>query len=112
MVVNISEKSQDLFKIAADMNYIHTMVSVLQFDDVLHQLNILQLLSRLAVTPYGLNYLVKNGLLKTIADLIRDVNLKPHGRLLVPGNVSTSIVSCHMIKFSFYSLGYNIRKKN
>lgn len=91
VIVNISEKSHELFKIAADMNYIHVMVSELQSVDVLYQLNILQLLSRIAVTPHGLNYLVKNGLLQSIADLIRDIQTKPLGSLLVPGNVLIAI---------------------
>lgn len=84
--MNISEKSQDLFETAAEMNYIHTMVSELLSEDVLYKLNNLQLLSRLAVTPHGLNYLVKNGLLQNIADLT-SVQSRTFGSLLISGNL-------------------------
>lgn len=61
------------------------MISELQSDDVLYQLNILELLSRLAVTPHGIGYLVKQGALKKITDLIVELPHNPLGGLLTPG---------------------------
>ncbi|KAM3967186.1 26S proteasome non-ATPase regulatory subunit 5 [Aphomia sociella] len=85
VVVNISCKSYELFKLCADMGYLNYMILELKSNDVLYQVNILELLSRLAVKPQGINYLIKNGALKEIAELIADLPNNPLGSLLTPG---------------------------
>lgn len=61
------------------------MVDELQSNDVLYQLNILELLSRLVVTPHGINYLIKRGTLENISKLLKDLSTNPLGGLLTPG---------------------------
>ncbi|XP_053603779.1 26S proteasome non-ATPase regulatory subunit 5 [Plodia interpunctella] len=85
VVVNISCKSVELFKICIDLGYYDFMLAELNTDDVLYQMNILELLSTLAVKPHGINYLVKNGALQKIAELIADLPNNPLGGLLTPG---------------------------
>ncbi|XP_059046049.1 26S proteasome non-ATPase regulatory subunit 5 [Achroia grisella] len=85
VVVNISCKSFELFKLCADLGYIEYMVSQLQSNDLLYQVNILELLSCLAVKPQGINYLVKNGALEQMAQLIGELQNSPLGNLVIPG---------------------------
>lgn len=62
------------------------MMSELSTDDILYQLNILELLSQLSITPYGMNYLVTCGALNKIVDFIRDSKTNPLRNLVIPGN--------------------------
>lgn len=61
------------------------MVSELKTNDVLYQLNILELLSQLAVKAHGISYLVQRGVLQRIAVLVEALHHNPLGSLLVPG---------------------------
>lgn len=85
VIINISTKSCELFKICTDLGYIDYMVTELETDDILYQMNILELLSRLAVQAYGINYLVESKALDKIAERIVDLRGNPLGNLLTPG---------------------------
>ena len=85
--MHISTKSYELFKLCADLKYIDFMVSELQTDDVLYQVNILELLSRLVLKPHGINYLVKNGELPKILGYVTELQNNPLRGLLIPGNI-------------------------
>ncbi|CAH1647142.1 unnamed protein product [Spodoptera littoralis] len=85
VVVHISSKSYELFKMCADMKYVDFMVSELQTDDILYQVNILELLSRLVMKPHGINYLVKNGSLQKILGYVTELQNNPLKGLLIPG---------------------------
>lgn len=67
------------------MGYVDHMVSQLETDDVLYQLNILELLSRMAVKPHVIGYLVKQGALQKIMEMILDLPNNPLCALLTPG---------------------------
>lgn len=64
------------------------MIKELQTDDVLYQVNILELLSRLVVKPHGIGYLVQNGGLQTISDYVISLDKNPMKGLLIPGMYS------------------------
>ncbi|CAH2105570.1 unnamed protein product [Euphydryas editha] len=85
VITNISSKSYELFSLCVDLGYIDFMVNELQSDDILYQLNILELLSQLAIKPHGINYLVKQGTLLNISELVKNLNQNPFGGLLIPG---------------------------
>ncbi|XP_026496816.1 26S proteasome non-ATPase regulatory subunit 5 [Vanessa tameamea] len=85
VIINISTKSYDLFNLCIDQGYIDYMANELQSDDILYQLNILELLSQLAIKPYGINYLIKQGILLKISELVRGFHQNPFGGLLIPG---------------------------
>ncbi|CAB3239368.1 unnamed protein product [Arctia plantaginis] len=85
VVVNISCKSNEHFKLCVDKNYIDFMIQELESDDVLYKLNILELLSRLVIKPQGITYLVKNGGLNTISDYTASLKDNPLKGLLIPG---------------------------
>ncbi|XP_021187709.3 26S proteasome non-ATPase regulatory subunit 5 [Helicoverpa armigera] len=85
VVVHISTKSYELFKLCADLKYVDFMISELQTDDVLYQVNILELLSRLIIKPHGINYLVKNGALQSILGHVTELQNNPLRGLLIPG---------------------------
>lgn len=86
MVINISLKSYELFEICVEQLYFDSMVNALQTVDILYQLNVLELLSRLAAKPYGINFLVKQGTLQKISELVKDLQNNPFGKLLMPGS--------------------------
>ncbi|KAJ8727574.1 hypothetical protein PYW07_001693 [Mythimna separata] len=85
IVVHISAKSHELFKLCAKMEYVDFMVLELQSDDVLYQVNVLELLSRLAIKPHGINYLVKHGELQKILGHVAELRNNPLRGLLIPG---------------------------
>lgn len=86
MVINISLKSYELFELCVKEGYLDFMVNELQTDDILYQLNILELISQLATQPHGINFLVKQGTLQKISELVKDLKNNPFGGLLTPGN--------------------------
>lgn len=85
VIINISIKSYELFKICTEFGYIDFMVSELESEDVLYVMNILELLSRLVVKVYGINYLVENKTLTKIADRIVELRTNSLRSLLIPG---------------------------
>lgn len=87
MAINISIRAPELFRLCADQEYIDFMVSELNTNDVLYQLNILELLSQLAVKAHGISYLVQRGVLQKIAVLVEALHHNQLGSLLVPGKV-------------------------
>ncbi|XP_013190282.1 26S proteasome non-ATPase regulatory subunit 5 [Amyelois transitella] len=87
VVINISCKSVELFKLCTDLGYLDFMISELNSNDVLYQMNILELLSSLAIKSHGINYLVKNGAIQKIAEMIADLPNNPLGGLLTPGYI-------------------------
>ncbi|XP_072940134.1 26S proteasome non-ATPase regulatory subunit 5-like [Epargyreus clarus] len=85
VIINISAISFDLFQLCVNEGYIDHMVSELESDDVLFQMNILELLAQLAVTPHGINYFVRSGVLQKITDLLASLQDSPLRGLLTPG---------------------------
>lgn len=63
------------------------MVTDLTSNDVLYQMNVIELLSRLAITSQGIGYLIKHGALQKISDLISNLQNNPQGGLIIPGEV-------------------------
>ncbi|XP_045447090.1 26S proteasome non-ATPase regulatory subunit 5 [Melitaea cinxia] len=85
VIINISSKSYELFNLCVDLGYIDFMVNELESDDILYQLNILELLSQLAIKPHGINYLIKQGTLLKISELVKNLHENAFGGLLIPG---------------------------
>ncbi|XP_075971766.1 26S proteasome non-ATPase regulatory subunit 5 [Anticarsia gemmatalis] len=85
VIVNVSCKSNEHFKLCADNNYIDFMIAELQTDDILYQVNILELLSRLVAKPQGINYLVKSGGLNKISEYVTALKDNPLKGLITPG---------------------------
>ncbi|CAH0725180.1 unnamed protein product, partial [Brenthis ino] len=85
VIINISSKSYELFNLSVNEGYIEFMVNELHSNDILYQLNILELLTQLAITPHGINHLVKQGTFQKISELVRDIHNNPFGGLLIPG---------------------------
>ncbi|CAH0407424.1 unnamed protein product [Chilo suppressalis] len=85
VIIEISTKSYELFQLSVGYGYIDQIITDLTTNDVLLQLNLIELLARLAIKPHGINYLVKQGVLKKITDFAIDLPNNPCGGLLVPG---------------------------
>ncbi|XP_023933824.2 26S proteasome non-ATPase regulatory subunit 5 [Bicyclus anynana] len=85
VIVNISTKSYDILEMCVAHGYFDFMVTELQTDDILYQMNILELLSQLAIKPHGITFLVKQGALQKLSELIMDLQNNPFRGLLTPG---------------------------
>lgn len=64
-------------------------MSELDTDDVLYHLNILELMSRLAMSQQGINHIVKHGALNKVGELVTDLPNNPLSGLITPGNNPT-----------------------
>lgn len=84
VIVNISSKSNEHLQLCVNKNYIDFMISELNTDDILYQVNILELLSRFVTKPQCINYLVKKGGLNTITGYVTPLKNNPLRALLVP----------------------------
>ncbi|CAH2267696.1 jg4726 [Pararge aegeria aegeria] len=92
VIIKISTRSHSIFEICVAQGYYDFMVNELQTDDVLYQLNILELLSLLAIKPHGIAFLIKQGTLQKISELVRDLKNNPLGGLLTPGSKYIQII--------------------
>lgn len=72
------------------------MLNELDSTDVLYQMNLLELLSRLAVIPHGIKHLIECGALNKICELITALENNPLGNLLLPGNSENIILLFHL----------------
>lgn len=66
-------------------NLLHRLISELKTDDVLIQLNVMELLSNLAVIPQGLDFLIENDVLKQLSEMVRNLEGNPMANLVIPG---------------------------
>lgn len=73
--------------------FLYRLLGELKTDDILMQLNILELLSNLAITPHGLNFLIENDVLKQLSEMVKALEGNQLSNLVIPGNF--------MFKFSF-----------
>lgn len=64
---------------------IQQIVSELKTQDILLQLNILELLTNLALSPHGLKFLVQNEVLKGLSELVGSMGGNPTANLIIPG---------------------------
>ncbi|GBP48613.1 26S proteasome non-ATPase regulatory subunit 5 [Eumeta japonica] len=96
VVINIASKNSDYLNLCNQHGYIDHMLSELKSDDILFKLNILELLSRLVVTPHGISYLVEHGVLQMISESISNLKNDPLGNILTPGYMKFFGAIAHM----------------
>lgn len=85
IIVNISRKSNELFELCKEQGYIDFLVSELDTEDILYQLNILELLTHLSESPHCIAHLIKHGSFKTMVQRLQDLQNNPLKALLVTG---------------------------
>lgn len=65
---------------------ITSLLAELDSSDILLRLNVIELLSTLAGSPHGLEYLQGKGIIDKLHHQLASVNEDPLGNLVVPGN--------------------------
>lgn len=85
VVVDIAKSSHKGLEASATSGFLNSLISVLEHDDVLLQLNALELLTDLAMNEEGLNYLEQRDVLKKLGEKISRASEDPLSGLLVPG---------------------------
>lgn len=84
-MINVSSTSMDLLELASSLGYYNFLLAEINSGDILYQVNIMELLSRLAATPHGIYFLVNLGTLDRIAESISLLKDNPAASLLLPG---------------------------
>nr|CAD7589999.1 unnamed protein product [Timema genevievae] len=85
IVTDVSVNSGSGLQASHASGLLPSLISELDSDDILLQLNALELFSKLAVTPHGFQYFRQRGVLATLADKVLNTGESPFGSLLLPG---------------------------
>ncbi|GLG97513.1 hypothetical protein R5R35_011825 [Gryllus longicercus] len=85
MAVLIAEHSPEGQQACVSSGLLPALVEELQTEDVLLQLNALELLTKLALKPHGLEWLQHRGILRQLAEKVNSIEEEPLGSLLLPG---------------------------
>nr|CAD7441459.1 unnamed protein product [Timema bartmani] len=85
IVTDVSVNSGSGLQASHTSGLLPSLISELDSDDILLQLNALELFSKLAVTPHGFQYFHQRGVLATLADKVLNTGESPFGSLLLPG---------------------------
>nr|CAD7411481.1 unnamed protein product [Timema poppensis] len=85
VITDVSVNSESGLRASHTSGLLPSLMSELDSDDILLQLNALELFSKLAVTPHGFQYFRQRGVLATLADKVLNTGESPFGSLLLPG---------------------------
>lgn len=83
--MSIVKENTNRIKDEEIQNLIHKLIGELKTEDVLMQLNVVELLSNLAIVPQGLDFLIENDVLKLLSDMVRGLEGNPMANLVIPG---------------------------
>ncbi|XP_012280324.1 26S proteasome non-ATPase regulatory subunit 5 [Orussus abietinus] len=84
-IIAVSMKSKEALEASAQSGLLYSLLLVLDNEDVLLQLNALELLTQLALTSDGLDYLESQNVLSKLSEKIVSANENPLSNLLIPG---------------------------
>ncbi|XP_015596966.1 26S proteasome non-ATPase regulatory subunit 5 [Cephus cinctus] len=84
-VVNISKSSKEGLEASINSGFLSSLITVLENDDILLQLNALEIMTDLALTPEGLDFLEHQDILCKLSEKIERANENPLSTILIPG---------------------------
>jgi len=87
VMVLITQLSGDHLKAVERTGFLAQLVSLLQTQDFLVQLNVTELLTQLAITSHGHKYLETSGVMETMGVMLRDCPNLPFADVIMPGLV-------------------------
>lgn len=87
VMVLITQLSGDHLKAVERTGFLAQLVSLLQTQDFLVQLNVTELLTQLAITSHGHKYLETTGVMETMGVMLRDCPNLPFADVIMPGLV-------------------------
>lgn len=85
ILVGIAKASPENLEQVADSGRLQGLLNEINGSDILVKLNALELLTELATTVHGLDYLEKVGLLSRLRDKVVAINVDPLASFLAPG---------------------------
>ncbi|XP_066999030.2 26S proteasome non-ATPase regulatory subunit 5 [Anabrus simplex] len=85
VVVEIAEHSATGLQASVECGLLPALIEEFKTDDVLLQLNALELLTKLAVTPHGLHYLEQHRILEFLSDKVSNAEGDIEGTIILPG---------------------------
>lgn len=85
VIVDIAKTSREALEVTAQSGFLNSLISVLDDEDVLLQLNALEILTQLALFEEGLSYLEQQEVLSKLVQKIAQANENSLSNLLIPG---------------------------
>lgn len=85
VVADISKGSKEGLQASINSGFLQRLITILDNDDILLQLNVLEILTGLAESRLGLTYLEQQGVLDKLVQRINRAEENPLSNLLVPG---------------------------
>jgi 26S proteasome non-ATPase regulatory subunit 5 len=85
VIVDIAKNSEGGLSASINSGFLQSLISSLNDDDILIQLNALETLTELALTKVGLDFLEQQQVLQQLADKIARAHETPLSSLLIPG---------------------------
>ncbi|KAI7883270.1 hypothetical protein K492DRAFT_144143 [Lichtheimia hyalospora FSU 10163] len=97
LIIRVAGSSDDAFRMAESSGFLVPVLDQVNSDDILVQLNAIELLKEVAITPCGLDFLERSGVLQMLASQIGNSEIN---------DTSTVLVKSLILKF-FGKLGEN-----
>ncbi|XP_033184534.1 26S proteasome non-ATPase regulatory subunit 5 [Bombus vancouverensis nearcticus] len=85
IVVDVAKSSKEGLEASVQSGFLNSLFEVLENEDILLQINALEILTELALTEEGLNYLEQQEVIKKFVQKITQANENPLSNLLIPG---------------------------
>ncbi|CAK9821826.1 26S proteasome non-ATPase regulatory subunit 5 [Anthophora retusa] len=85
VVVDVAKSSKEGLEASVQTGFLSSLISILDNEDILLQVNALEILTELAITEDGLRYLEQRGVLKHLVQKIDEADENPWFSLFVPG---------------------------
>ncbi|KAJ8663739.1 hypothetical protein O0I10_000012 [Lichtheimia ornata] len=70
LIIRVAGSSDDAFRLAESSGFLGPILDEVNSDDILVQLNAIEMLKEVAITPCGLDFLERSGVLQTLASQI------------------------------------------
>ncbi|CDS11276.1 hypothetical protein LRAMOSA03539 [Lichtheimia ramosa] len=97
LIIRVAGSSDDAFRLAENSGFLVPVLDEVNSDDILVQLNAIEILKEVAITPCGLDFLERSGVLQTLASQLGNSGTN---------DTSTVLVKSLILKF-FGKLGEN-----
>ncbi|CAK9812771.1 26S proteasome non-ATPase regulatory subunit 5 [Anthophora quadrimaculata] len=85
VVVDVAKSSKEGLEASVQTGFLSSLISILDNEDILLQVNALEILTELAITEDGLRYLEQRGVLRHLVQKIDEADENPWFSLFVPG---------------------------
>lgn len=85
VIVDVAKNNKESLEASIRSGFLQSLIDTIENDDILLQLNALEILTGLALTQEGLDYLERQGVLEQLSQKIAQAHETPLSSLLIPG---------------------------